>query len=331
MFKKIIALLLTLCTLLSAFSMTSCKKEDGSDGSMVFKGFNVWEQDFSPIRILNQFGKISLNLTEKEYVKFGAGSAKIQPSGGTFETAKPTFIIPTYSTFLGYDYGDFTKTEKISVWVYNVQENKEWIGMGLQTGPWKTGQWWDSVVRTNTMYFTLNHGWNYIEYDIDPTYLEMQSQFDIKNVLGVFFEFDYHDQFKDQIPVFYMDDLRFHYSESAVKGSTYELKSDAVAGVWEVADFEDKKQNLFTYQRTSDGSLIRMNARVINGSEQNVTAKSGTNVLEVTKHAGENNGGWPQLILSYKVFEKAFANIGSDIAEHPENYYICLEFYYPQL
>ena len=330
MSKKIISTILTITSTFAACAMSGCnfgqdtaKTEEQTN--IVFNDFETFEEDFLSIRPLNNFGKININY-DKTYVKFGKASAKIEASSGTFETAKPTMILPTYSTRFAYDYKDFSKTEKISVWLYNAEEEDLSVGLGLQIGKWTTGQWWDRVDRCTPLYYTLKNGWNYIEYVVDPTYLAYQGKTDITNIQGLFFEFEYCNQF-DDVPVVYMDDLRLHFSKTEITGSEYALKADAENGVWELADFEDVRQGMFLYMRSySEGENLRMNARVVNASKYNTTAKSGNNALELTMHAG-GGSGWPRATLSSKVLAKVIAEIGQDFVDHPENYQLCFDYY----
>ncbi|MBR2449837.1 MAG: hypothetical protein IKB30_06955 [Clostridia bacterium] len=326
MFKKIIALLLTVCTIFATFSMTACSEEKTSGKCIVFNSFENFEKDMqSQIRMLNNFGVLNINFDE-DYVKFGNGSAKIEPSSGTNEKVTPSFIIPTYSSRYEYDYKDFTKMEKISVWMYNAQTEPYTFGIGLQIGPWTTGQWWDRVDRTTPVYYTLNNGWNYIEYNVDPTYLAFQGQSDITDIHGLVFEFEYSSQFAD-VPVLYMDDIRFHYLDKAVKGSQITIKADEENGVWTIADFEETIQNQYFYMRKTDVNNLRVNAKVVNALKHNTTTTNGHNVLELTKHSGDSSSGWPRATLSGKVIKMAIDKIGQDIIEHPENYELRFDYF----
>lgn len=328
--KKIISLLMSVISTFAACAMASCdfsteKTKTEEPTNIVLNDFETFEEDFLTIRPLNNFGKININY-DKEYVKFGKASAKIEASSGTFETPKPTMILPTYSTRFSYDYKDFSKTEKVSVWLYNAEEKELSVGLGLQIGKWVSGQWWDRVDRSTPLYYELKSGWNYIEYVVDPTYLAYQGQANIKNIHGLFFEFEYCSQFAD-VPVIYMDDLRLHLSKTEITGSEYEIKADTQKGVWEIADFEDERQGMFLYMRNySEGETLRMNARVVNASKYNTTAKSGNNVLELTMHAGSGSG-WPRATLSSKALAKVIEKIGQDFVEHPENYQISFDYY----
>ncbi len=327
--KKFIALLLAVAaTFLFAFSAVGCSKKKETETparrDVVFDGFEEFEKDFLTIRFLNNFGKININYDEK-YVKFGKGSAKIEPSGGTFETATPTFVLPTVSARYGYDYSDFSKTEKISAWFYNDEEKDLTVGIGLQKGEWINGQWWDKLDKTNAVYYTLKSGWNYIEYLVEPQYLACQENFDVKNVQGLFFEFEYADQFAD-VPVIYMDDLRLHFSENEITGRKISLKADAENGVWEVSDFENAEQTLFWYMRASDASYQRLNARIVNASKYNTVAASGYNVLEVVAHPS-TGGGWPRVSLSANVIRKVMESIGQDVIDNPNAYEFKFDYF----
>ncbi len=87
----------------------------------------------------------------------------------------------------------------------------------------------------------------------------------------------------------YMDDLRLHY-ETDRRENEIILKSDAEKGIWEIADFEDGKQNFFLgCERSGVREPLKSTNKVVNAGYYNIKAPSGNNVLELTMRAGVNN------------------------------------------
>ena len=325
--KRTISLILVLVTLLSAFTLTSCKKDEEFVSEIVYDSFEKWENDFSRILLLNDFGKVSFN-DKEEFVKFGGGSAKIEPSGATNSTLKPLMLFPTRSEMMDYDYSDFTNVEKISLWLYNAQEKEMTVGIGVSVLDLSTGQWYDKLDRVNAIQFNLVSGWNYIEYQMYTQYLACHQEYKSDNVNYVYFEFDYLNPIRETAPVFYMDDMRFHYSKTPVEGGEISLKVDEQAGVYEISDFEDQRQVLFNTIKV--GNLKnRLSTTIVNASKYNQTAKSGKNVLEIIKRPGtwQESQGWPYFTISEKVFEIVFGAIGEDIVNNPQNYEIKFDYF----
>ena len=329
--KKIIALFLAIISMFSALSLVACAKEPETKNTnnILFNGFENFEKDFLVMRVVNwDFGSASIEY-DKKFVKFGNASAKFNPVSGLFGTGRPIIYIPTYSARYGYDYTDFTKTEKLSAWFYNDQDEVKYVGLGLQIGEIINHDTLSCAGRTPAMRFALApRQWTYVEYGLNPYYLNCNSGLDLSNVLGVYVQFDYVDPYRDVSPDIYMDDFRFHFSDTPVVGEDFVLKTDAQNGVWEIADFEDERQFQFMSLGSNDKSEFqRASVEVVSASSVGTTAKSGTNVLKMTRRSCASSSQSQSVILSANVIAKALANVGKDALDNPQNYKIVIDYY----
>ena len=328
--RKIIALLLTLVTLLGVTGLTACKEETvATKSSIVLDGFEEFEKDFLTLRSIHHFGKINMN-TDKEFVKFGNGSAKIEPYGPTDTTAKPILVVQNSSERYEYDYSDYTKVNKISAWFYNAEERDLTVGVGLAfSNVYSYNNRRDALDRTSAITYVLTPGWNYVEYKIEPTYLSLYERFNVENVCAIYFEFEHTNELEAVAPVIYMDDVRLHYLEDAVTGEEITLNSDSEKGVWELADFEDVRQNFFWYSRhDSVRTDARLETNVISPTKYNVIAPSGNNVLEVVRRSGQiGTSTYPRLWFSSDIFNRVVAEIGEDFKNNPQNYNLVFDYY----
>ena len=329
--KKIIALLLAIISMFSALSLMACQEEPEvkDTNNVLFNGFENFEKDFLVMRVVNwDFGKVNIEY-DKKFVKFGEASAKFNPASGLFGTGRPIIYIPTYSARYGYDYSDFTKTEKISAWFYNDQDEVKYVGLGLQIGQIINHDTLSCVGRTPAMRFALApREWTYVEYELNPYYLNCNSSLDLSEVLGVYVQFDYVDQYRETSPDIYMDDFRFHLSDTPVVGEDFSLKSDAENGVWELADFEDERQfQFFTLGGLDKSEFERASIEVVSASSVGTTAKSGNNVLKITRRCCASSSKLQSVILTSEIIERAIKNIGQDALDNPQNYKFVVDFY----
>lgn len=334
MIKKFLAIILSVTILFCTVNFIGCGKTEENQeepavlvNEVLYDGFEKWDSDMSRILLINDFGKVSFN-TDEQFVKFGEGSAKLEPRGGTHSTLKPVMLLPMQSEMYEYDYTDYTKVKALSFWLYNAQDEIKTVGIALASEKIVAGQWYDKLDRTNAVSYTLNSGWNYIEYDLQPQYLSTHPTFKQDCVRYLCLEFDYVNPLKYAAPVYYLDDVRLHYSENAVTGKEISLKFDGENGVWEISDFEEKEQVLLSSVKAANNKN-RLSASIVNASKYNQTAKSGSNVLELLRRPGSSseNQGWPQLTFSEVPFVKVFEAIGDDIVANPQNYAIKIDYY----
>lgn len=333
--KKIGTFCLIANMLFSMCFVTSCdnknsEEENGVSNTsydVVLNDFENFDEDFLTLRVLNNIGKMDINY-QSDYVKFGNSSIKIEPLGGLYGTQRPTFVVPTYSSRFAYDYKDFSDVERISVWVYNAETNMQQMGVSLQTGAFKKTSETYNIDRTSATYYNLQSGWNYLEWNLDVAYLRGYKLFNIQEILGIVFDFDYVNPYNGQSPVLYMDDLRLHYDTDRQENEIV-LKADSEKGIWEILDFEDERQNLLLgCERSGVRESLKSTNKIINAGYYNTEAPNGNNVLELTMRAGINNSAATTTAISGKVIKQAVKGIGEDIRNNPQNYAFCLDIYY---
>lgn len=326
--KRILILILALVLCLSSLGMFGCEKESG-EKVVLLSSFENFDRDIQPIHVLDGMGSVGEN-RDKQFVKGGEKSLYATPVGLTWVTKFPYLVIPTTSINYDINYGNFESVEKVTCWVYNTSEKTEWMSMGL-TGLTRTHQYAESAIRPNGEYFDLEPGWNFVEYHIYPEYMAMQDDFDLKAVYGIFFEFD---RSKDitlaNANKFYIDEVKLHYVKGERKPiNSFNLKSDAENGVWEVCDFEDSMQSYhFAIPYVVPSAIWNQpHIRTVNASKHNIIAKSGVNVLEVIKRAGVNNFACCYMKMDGTAFAEAFKNIGQDLIDNPSDYVFKFDIY----
>lgn len=340
--KKLLTLLLSVTTVVGAMGVSACSEEPSAQSGnenenvLLLNGFEDFLRDVQGIRLFNGFGAVDHN-KNADYVKSGDGSLLLRPVGADYTTSPPYVVVPTYSVMFDYGYGDFTDIAKVTAQVYNAEETEVSLGVGL-AGMTRTHQFVEQALRTNADYYVLKPGWNLIEYYVEPAYVNCQDlsdgSFDITTIFGIFFEFERQtgELSLDNAANIYLDDVRLHYAEEKRETtSDFGLASDSEKGIWELADFENTLQNNFFYvPYTVPSTVLGLpTIRVVPAAKHNVTAKSGVNVLELTKRAGVTDGSRDYMMLSEKVMQQAFANIGDDIKANPQKYVIRFDIYNP--
>lgn len=323
--KKFMTVLLAVAVLFSALGCSG-KSADKRGAATLLNGFEDFERDVQIIKLLNGFGQVNVN-TDSRYVKSGKSSLKLRPNGWEFSTIPPYIVVPTYSTRYNYGYGDFTKTDKISVSVYNAESEPLEIGVGLTLQNIYTEQWYDSVQRLNAEYYTLAPGWNDLVYAIEPDYFSKHPSFDIKQIYGVYFEFGHIGARSiDDTPTVYLDDLYLHSADNRAASGIKALQSDRENGVWEISYFDDVMQNYFYYVSLRP-FFCAPTVKVVPAAKYGINAKKGLYVLEATKRAGTGEYGWPYIWISEDIMKGVLADIGDDIKLNPENYVFKYDMY----
>ena len=337
MIKKLTALFITIILCLSFAGLTACKEEQTSSNSNVvlMNGFEYFDRDVQLIRIFNEFGSVDQN-SNPEYVHSGEKSLKLTPLGSRVNTANPFLLLPTFSTrFEEVAFGDFSKVDKVSFWFYNAEEKIVNVGIGFGKGVIKmnTETRRDEIEKTNVEYFALNTGWNYIEYNVVPSYLALQG-LNIKEVYGIVIEFDYVVSHKlADSPEVYLDDVYLTYLDQA---KSTEFTMDVKTGTtddgnkyWVVSDFENPLDAYFysyNYKFPAPASAHPVIKNVFAG-DYGVITETGTQVLLIQKKHGGTSYGWPGLVLSPEVLLKVFDAIGGDLKDNPQNYEIKFDIY----
>ncbi len=328
--KKILVLIMALLFAVTSLTFIGCSEEEVVDDNiLLFNDFEDYDKNVQNIKVMNGFGAVNHN-SNKDYVKSGERSIQLRPNGWDFCTDNPFIILPTFSVKYEYGYTDFTNVERISMSVYNAEDKPLNMGVGLTTANVKTYQWYDNVTKLNPDWYVLQPGWNDISYYIQPNYFSMNQDFNIKEIYGVYLEFDYVGARSiEDTPTVYVDDVRFHNLDGERQNDTITLKSDATNGVWEICDFEDLMQSNFIYIR-NELTVARFDlpsVKVVSAQKHGIVAKSGNNLLEITKRAGSGTG-IRYLYVETGAMQKAFENVGKDkIASNPADYYIEFDLY----
>ncbi|MBO6262033.1 MAG: hypothetical protein J6N95_05445 [Bacilli bacterium] len=194
----------------TALFLTSCNKQSSSeenkkpsDPNVVdFIDFEEFEPDFQLLRLQNYFGKVSVN-ENKEFVKSGEMSAKIQPLGSYAFDTKPLLYFELTSEKYEYNYSDLDYLYSMSLWIYNAQNETKTMNVGVVTAFNGLEQ---GVSIDGGMEYYLNQGWNKITYFIDLEELFIPDGSHI--VRGLYLEFDnVKSRNLEDAPVYYLDDV----------------------------------------------------------------------------------------------------------------------------
>ena len=335
MLKKLLSILMAIALSFSLSGLIACdvKSDESVEKSQVlWNGFEYFDRDVQLIRLFNEFGKVDQN-SNPEYVRSGEKSLKITPLGSRMHNANPYFMVPASSTrFEEVAFGDFTNVDKLSFWFYNAEETPVNVGIGFGKGSLKMEDRRDIMQKTNVEYFSLNSGWNYIEYDVQPALLKMQG-LNLQAVNGVMFEFDYvesHD-LKDSLEI-YLDDITIKYTDTP-KSQEYNVavKMGTNDGnpYWVISDFEnanDAYAYMYNYAYPAPVSAHPIIKSVFAG-DYNVITKNGLRALLIQKKHGVNYYGWHVIHLASEPIKAAIDAIGQDIYDNPSNYVIAYDCY----
>lgn len=334
--KRIFATALSSLLLFSAISFSSCNKEEngetqvtdpnaGNAELVLLNGFENFERDFQLLKLLNKFGQVNVN-ENAEYVRSGKVSAQLRPLGFGSSTAEPFLVLPTYSTRFEFGYGDFTNVDKLTFSVYNAEEAPIEMGVGLTKGAIASlTNRLPMVAKTSTEYFTLQSGWNEVEWIFDPAYMSMQDGFNLMEVQGVYLSFEGQRSFElDAAPTLYLDDVYIHYGEAKSTALDLGLKKDAEKGVWEILDFEKFSQT-YAYWVNSPTTHCST-AKIVSAQDAGIIAET-NNVLQTTIRPSFGQPGYSYLYFSGEPFKEAIAAIGEDIKTNPQNYVVKMDVF----
>ena len=326
----------TLCVV-ATFSMfvVSCEKEGTAtvtdENITLMNGFEDFDRDIQRLRVFNRFGRLEAN-TDEQYVKSGEQSLHVQPFGGRIavSTANPYFIIPTTSTLYSvYRYNNFSDVETLSFWAYNAEESPLNVGIGMQAGDIGTvggRPSADKVQRTAMEYYVLQNGWNYVEYEINAAYLELQGV-TVENVKGIAIEFDYvwSNDFADA-PDVYIDDVSLHHTdeprESTVifDGEKKQTQDGVIS--WSVCDFEKPSQAWYFWTRSAvtPPAATPVVKQVFAGDYGALAQDGGQTLLISAKHGGKQKGSYIGVFLYADAVKAAIDAVGADLQNNPQNY-----------
>ena len=298
--KKVLSLLTAVPLMLSAFAFVGCKEktEESGNKQVVLCDFERFEPDFQLMRLMNSFGAVNVN-KDAQYVKSGETSAKLQPIGNYSTQTDPYAYIKTQSDRFKYDYTDFTWVNSVSMWIYNTQETKQKMEVGLIS----IINNFNSVGKTACSTYELETGWNKVV--VYPDYDKLSFTMDVTSVKGVYIGFKNAGvRDPEEGPVYYLDDVTLNMANEQIQIDTdYELEEG------EVANFEyDYQAGMVSY--TTPVDRIAPDVFVVDASSEGIGASDGAKILKVVAKKGK---GWPAVVIPQKIME------ASGFAKIPEN------------
>lgn len=213
--------LLTLVLTSAFLCLSGCKKENSNSGSNEqnnnakpdaanFLDFENFNPDFQLLRLQQGFGKVSVN-TDKNYVKGGEQSAKLQPLGAYAKDEKPFMYFQLASEKYGYAYNDMKLLYSMTLWMYSTSEETKEMTVGVVTSFIDI----ENVTRDGGLTYRLNQGWNKVTYFIEKEDIYVPTG-DTK-IHGLYLEFD-NAKSRDlaDAPVYYLDNVSLDVKSEAI-------------------------------------------------------------------------------------------------------------------
>lgn len=295
--------------------------------------FEEYNPDFQLIRVSQVFGKISRN-SNRTYVKSGRYSAKIQPIGGYSSDAAASFYYPLYSQKAGFNYKDIRYWDKVTLWVYNSQNEQKNLEIGLVTAIFDGSNQMTSGVQK----FRLSPGWNEITYIPDAAAINVV--YDAENVEGISFTFENAGVRKlSDAPVYYFDDIQIHMNTKCkVCDEVLTFEKDTANGVYEILGFDqDYHKECYGFEHTGQETIE--GAEIVSASSEGISATQGSKILKVTLNSGKKDiRAKNKLIIPEKLIRKSgFMNLSKtersqyrftfDVYVKDENIDFTWEFY----
>ena len=296
--KRFLSLALTAITMLSMVSFAGCKDnktegnevEDNNPAKIVtLANFEQFDPDFQLLRLRKGFGAVNVN-QNKDYVKSGESSAKLQPLGRYKDKAKPFLYFELESELYDYSYADLDYLYSISMWLYNDSEEQKEAEIGIVTSFINLNEInSDGVTQGAGISYKLNSGWNKLTYFIDKSEVYLPSGG--TKAQGIYLQFE-NTPSRDieDAPVFYLDDVvltvKKEFNEISVaepttcfkQGDTIAIPKATIRGgevsasVYNSGKQVATQQNSFvanssgeyiiTYQAMVDGFLYKKNVKL---------------------------------------------------------------------
>ncbi len=230
--KKLIATLLSICTLFGVCAAAGCGGDDQapapvSDGKILLNGFEN-NADLDTVLMYGMLGIVSVNKDEA-YIKEGEGSAKIMVESDPFLDGAPYLFQATALTERGLDYTEFSKTGYITFDLYNAQDSEREIALQLVHGDRSSGL---------KKWITLQSGWNEIRYVVDRTYIPASAGtggVEERIVKGINIHFRRAAKTEPN-EYYYLDNLKLHQTKTAVEQINMTLNAN------EILSFDKKWQ-----------------------------------------------------------------------------------------
>ncbi|HEY8389566.1 MAG TPA: hypothetical protein VIL26_01235 [Clostridia bacterium] len=313
--KKLSLLLLALFIMTMSFSMVACgEKKTPADPDAALKqdvllcDFEQWAPDFQTIKFMNGFGRVSKN-EDKQYVKSGNYSARLDPLGWYGAGSLPLIFFPTRSETFGFDYSDFSYVDYISVDIYSANNKDMKINMGLVSDIANI----NSISRINDKEITLKPGWNKINFQVDASLIAITG--DITSVKGIYFMFENAASLNptETTPRYYVDDIKIiKKQEKSPSDFNFVLDEN------EIMDFEKN------YQQYCITSEYPAEISVVNASDYGLVAPSGKKVLRVN-YLGTGTNYWRYFKIDKKLIQATV--IKGMSLDNAQKAYLCLEVY----
>ena len=314
MLRKLSLFILALFIMTLSFSMIACKEKAVVDPDAALKqdvllcDFEEWAPDFQTIRFMNGFGRVSKN-EDKQYVKSGNYSAKLDPLGWYGAGSLPLIFFPTRSETFGFDYADFSYVDYISVDIFNPNAEEKKINMGLVSNISNI----NSIARINDQEVIFKQNWNTVYFTVDPSIVAISG--DITSVEGIYFMFDNAASINptDTTPKYYVDDIKIIKKQDK-SPSEFSFTLDQN----EIADFEKN------YQKYCITSEYPAEISVVNAAQYGVDAPSGKKVLRVN-FLGTGTNYWRHFKIDQKLVQAT--EIKGMSLEDAKKAYLCFEVY----
>lgn len=305
-----------ICVLLAATvvgAATACKKKapppvDPLTADAVLADFETWEDGFQLARIVNGFGKVSVN-TDPAYVKSGQRSARLDPLGWAGAQSIPLVYFPTKSSELNFDHSNFLYVDYVQFEMYNACDEAKTCNVGL-VGKEKGI---DGIDRVNDVSLTLQPGWNTCYLNVDASLVAIGA--DITDIRGIYFMFEnaHSMNVTGETPKYYLDNMQL-IKKAEQNAQTFEFVLDT----YEICDFEK------AYQKYVVATEYPVDLSVVRASDYGLTAPSGKNVLRAVFH-GTDTGYWRNVRISESLVQASY--LGRVTEKEADDVYICFEVY----
>lgn len=271
--------------------------------TVVLADFETWETGLQLIRTHANFGKITWN-KDKEYVKEGIGSAKLQPLGGYDAGTMAQFFYPTYSEMYDVDNKDFSDAKSVTFEFYNAEERDLKVAVGLVTNILGPTSWKNSVVEYQML---PAKQWTTIAYEVNASMVSIST--DITEIQGVYVAFENQGSRElEDAPVVYLDNIILHRYETAP-----EIVDFVQLGENEFMDFEypEWQNYVITVKDTADAPTISIvesaNEELLQGTDPDGVHLSGKNSLKIVSPIS-SAGVWPGIQFAAAILQESLFN-----------------------
>lgn len=263
---KMVALILTLVFALTTFFACNenANQEPQKSGAKVIttallNDFSD-EKDLYQVLLLNGYGKMSLN-KDKKYYSTGSGSAKLWLANNN--DAAMILKQRLKSEVQNTDHTNFKEVKAVKTDIYNDSQEEVEIVFALE---------FSDGAKSPIKKYTLQSGWNYLNYAVDREMLSMQ--FDIEKTMYLSYTFS-----NNETPyTVYVDNISLNVTNSEIKEVVQVIDEN------EICSFDKNYQmsvfSLYVYSTVrigyfSDFGLTANPDRVKSGKAFYVTTKAG--------------------------------------------------------